>query len=58
MNKKDIDHVEVKKIVQFSYHEFRKKKRTNITKSQAIDEIVQMMKKELRDYANSKDKIE
>lgn len=53
MNKKDIDHDKVKKIVRFSYREFRIKERTNITKGQAIDAIVQMIKKELKDDANS-----
>lgn len=53
MNKKDIDHDTVKKIVRFSYKEFRIKERTNITKGQAIEAIVQMIKKELKDNANS-----
>lgn len=53
MNKNDIDHDTVKKIVRFSYKEFKIKKRTNITKGQAIEEIVQMIKKELKENANS-----
>lgn len=53
MNKKELDHDMVKKIIRFSYKEFRIKDRTNITKSQAIGDIVQMIKRGLRDHANS-----
>lgn len=49
----NIDHSIVKKIILFSYEEFNTKQRTNITKSQIIDDIVQKIKRELRDYANS-----
>lgn len=53
MNKKELDHEKVKKIVRFSYRQFRAKERRGISKSQTIDEIVQMIKKELKDNANS-----
>lgn len=55
MNDSGINHDVVKKIVRFSYKRFKAKQSTNMTKSQIIDEIVKMLKKEINDNANSKD---
>lgn len=55
MNDSGINHNVVKKIVRYSYKEFKSKQSKNKTKSQIIDDIVKMLKKEINDNANSKD---
>lgn len=52
MNNVQINRIKLKNIIQYSYRQFRKKERENLTKNQTIDEIVKMIKKELKDNAD------
>ena len=52
MNNVQIDKTKLKNIIQYSYRQFRKREREGISRNQTIDEIVKMIKKELKDNAD------
>lgn len=52
MSNDNINHNKVKKIISFSYSQFRKKENNSISKNQVITDIVAKVKEELKEDGN------
>ncbi len=55
MSEKKIDHDIAVKSIRYSYKAFRMKEKSGRSKSQTVDDIVNAIKKEIREDASKKD---
>ncbi len=55
MSDKKFDHAKAISIIRFSYKAFRTKETNGRSKSQTVDDIINMIKKEVKEDAAQKD---